>query len=383
MAKQTVFNGIDVIDKYDNLLKGKNIGLITNPTGVNKKLQSTIDILNEKYSLKALYSPEHGVRGDVQAGAKVDTYLDARTNLPVFSLYGSTKHLTSEMLDGIELVVMDIQDIGSRYYTYLYTMAYAMESCARFDIPFVLLDRVNPLGGELIDGNILDTTFESFVGNYPIPVRYGLTMGELAYLLNNEFSIGCDLKVVPIEGWNRSLYFDETDLSWINPSPNIPSVDTAIIYNGTCLFEGTNVSEGRGTTKPFNQFGAPWIDAYELCIVMNNKKHEGVIFRPAYFTPMFSKHQGSLCGGAQIHITDRNKVKAFEIGISLIYTIMDLYDDHFTFLPPYNENGHHFFDHLAGTDKIRKRNLDYKEMMDSFSQELAQFSKLKNNYHMY
>jgi uncharacterized protein YbbC (DUF1343 family) len=381
--KQTVYNGIDVIDKYDHLFKGKKIGLITNPTGVNKKLQSTIDILNKKYRLKALFSPEHGVRGDVQAGGKVEAYTDARTGLPVFSLYGKTRRFTDQMLKGIDLVVMDIQDIGSRYYTYLYTMAYAMEGCAQFNIPFVLLDRVNPLGGDTVDGNILNVKFRSFVGNYPIPVRYGLTMGELACLFNREFSINCMLEVVKAEGWNRSLYFDETDLLWISPSPNIPTLESAILYIGTCLLEGTNVSEGRGTTKPFELLGAPWIDAYELSEAMNSKAFSGVIFRPAYFTPSFSKHQGQLCGGVQIHITERKSVKAFKIGIQLVYTLMDLYKDSFAFLPPNQEGSYPFFDHLAGTDEIRLKSRDYGSMMEHFSQDLQAFSELKSKYHLY
>ena len=246
MNKQTVYNGIDVIDKYDHLFKDRNIGLITNPTGVNKRLQSTIDIINSKYRLKALFAPEHGVRGDVQAGDQVDSYMDKRTGLPVYSLYGKTREFTEEMLKGLDLIVMDIQDIGIRYYTYLYTMAYAMEGCAHSGIPFVLLDRVNPLGGDRIDGNILDIKFRSFVGNYPIPVRYGLTMGELACLFNKEFSIDCDLEIVKLEGWNRKLYFDETDLYWVNPSPNIPTFETAILYGGTCLLEGQMYRKGGG-----------------------------------------------------------------------------------------------------------------------------------------
>ncbi|HCS72350.1 MAG TPA: DUF1343 domain-containing protein [Clostridiales bacterium] len=383
MSKQTVYNGIDVINKYETIFKGKNIGLITNPTGVSKKLQSTIEILNDKYNLKALFSPEHGVRGDVQAGGKVEAYTDTRTGLPVFSLYGKTRQFTAEMLEGIDLVVMDIQDVGSRYYTYLYTMAYAMEGCAQFGIQFVLLDRVNPLGGETIDGNILNTKCRSFVGNYPIPVRYGLTMGELACLFNKEFSINCRLKVVRLEGWNRSLYFDETDLLWIGPSPNIPTLETAILYIGTCLLEGTNVSEGRGTTKPFEMLGAPWIDAYELNDAMNRKGFSGIIFRPAYFTPSFSKHQGQLCGGVQIHITNKKSIKAFEIGIQLIYTLMDLYKDNFAFLPPNQEGSFPFFDLLAGTDEIRLRSNDFQSMMDHFALDLQSFSELKNKYHLY
>ncbi|HBN83602.1 MAG TPA: DUF1343 domain-containing protein [Clostridiales bacterium] len=383
MSKHVVYSGIDVIDQYDHLFQGKNLGLITNPTGVNKKLRSTIDILNERYNLKALFSPEHGVRGDVQAGGTVDNYTDAKTSLPVYSLYGKIRKFTAEMIKEIDLIVLDIQDIGARYYTYIYTMANAMEACAEFNVPIVILDRVNPLGGKIMDGNILDTKNRSFVGNYSIPVRHGLTMGELAQLFNKEFSINCNLNVVPVQGWNRNMTFDDTDLLWVSPSPNIPSFETVVLYIGTCLLEGTNMSEGRGTTKPFELLGAPWVDASELCDAMNNYGYQGVLFRPAYFTPTFSKHQGQLCGGVQIHITESKNVKAFEIGVRLIYTLMDLYKEHFAFLPPYKEGGTPFFDRLAGTDIIRLQSKDFDSMMNQFDKELQNFSKLREQYLLY
>jgi uncharacterized protein YbbC (DUF1343 family) len=287
------------------------------------------------------------------------------------------------MLEGIDLMVFDIQDIGARYYTYIYTMAYAMEGCAKLGIPFVVLDRINPLGGVLLDGNVLDAKNSSFVGRYPIPVRHGLTVGELACLFNNEFGIRCDLEVVPVEGWSRSLAFNETDLLWVSPSPNIPTFETALIYIGTCLLEGTNVSEGRGTTKPFELIGAPWIDPYDLSRILNDYGFDGALFRPAYFTPVFSKYQGQLCGGVQIHITDHKKVKAFEIGVKLIYTLMDRYKEHFAFLPPYKEGSPPPFDRLAGTDIIRLRNTDYKTMIKQFEEELEAFRRLKEKYHLY
>jgi uncharacterized protein YbbC (DUF1343 family) len=217
----------------------------------------------------------------------------------------------------------------------------------------------------------------------PIPVRHGLTVGELACLFNNEFGIRCDLEVVPVEGWSRSLAFNETDLLWVSPSPNIPTFETALIYIGTCLLEGTNVSEGRGTTKPFELIGAPWIDPYDLSRILNDYGFDGALFRPAYFTPVFSKYQGQLCGGVQIHITDHKKVKAFEIGVKLIYTLMDRYKEHFAFLPPYKEGSPPPFDRLAGTDIIRLRNTDYKTMIKQFEEELEAFRRLKEKYHLY
>jgi len=234
-----------------NIFGNKRIGLITGPSGVDRNLNSTIDIINKNFNLTALYSPEHGVRGNFQAGEKVGDYIDERTGIKVFSLYGNNKKPTKEMFQDIDIMVIDVQDVGSRYYTFLYTMAYAMEACKENDKTFVVLDRPNPIGGSKVEGNILNTKFSSFVGLYPITQRYGLTIGEIAKFFNGEFNIGCELNVVKLEGWKRDMYYDETGLLWVNPSPNIPTIDSAVLYNGTCLFEGTNISEeGRGQQSP-------------------------------------------------------------------------------------------------------------------------------------
>ncbi|WP_253667095.1 DUF1343 domain-containing protein [Thermoanaerobacterium thermosaccharolyticum] len=375
--------GIDVIEAYSNIFENKKIGLITNPTGVDRNLRSTIDILNERFNLKALYSPEHGIRGDFQAGEKVGDYTDKLTGIKVFSLYGENKKPTKEMLQDIDIMAIDIQDVGSRYYTYLYTMAYAMEACKEYNKTFVVLDRPNPIGGNKVEGNILDTDFSSFVGLYSITQRYGLTIGELSILINKEFNIGCDLQVVKLEGWKRDMYYSETELAWINPSPNMPTPNTAVLYNGTCLFEGTNVSEGRGTTKPFEMIGAPWIDGYKLSDKMNDMALDGVIFRPVYFVPTFSKYKNELCSGVQIHITNKKSVNAIEVGIKLLYEIIKMSGNNFEWLPPFKKGQKYFIDHLAGTDELRLMKYSADELIRKWEKSSAEFTKIKEKYHIY
>lgn len=381
--KANVKNGIDVIDKYSRLFEGKRLGLVTGPTGLNKNLESTIDILNERFDLKALYSPEHGVRGNFQAGVHVGTYIDDKTGITVFSLYGDSRKPTKEMLENIDVLVMDIQDIGSRYYTYLYTMSYCMQTCKENNKTFVYLDRMNPIGGTAVEGGILDTEFASFVGLHPITPRYGLTAGELAMFFNTECNIGCELEIVRIEGWERDMYFSDTDLIWVNPSPNMTSMDAAILYNGTCLFEGTNISEGRGTTKPFEMIGAPWLDPFRLAQRMNGMKLPGVIFRPVYFEPAFSKHKGEQCKGVQVHVTDYKAVRPVEAGIHLLYEIMDFDGSRMEWLPPYRGNGKYFIDLLTGGTDVRLRRFGADELMEKWDRESSLFRLQKQKYHLY
>lgn len=382
-GKAQIKNGIDLIDRNSHLFEGKRLGLVTGPSGLNKGLKSTIDLLNERYDLKALYSPEHGVRGNFQAGVHIDTYVDECTGITAYSLYGDNRKPSPEMLRDIDVLVMDIQDVGSRYYTYLYTMSYCMEACAENRKTFVYLDRINPIGGVEVEGGILDTRYASFVGMHPIPPRYGLTAGELAMLFNREFGIGCELEVVRIEGWERDMYMSDTDLLWVNPSPNITSIDTAVLYNGTCLFEGTNVSEGRGTTKPFEMIGAPWLDPFRLADRMNGMALPGVIFRPVYFEPAFSKHKGRQCRGVQVHITDRKAVKPLELGIRLLYEIMDSDPDRFEWVPPNIEKGNYFIDLLGGGEDIRQRRCEADGLIEKWRGESRRFKALKEKYHIY
>lgn len=375
--------GIDQIDKYMYLFEGKKVGLITNPTGVNSELKSTIDILHKKVNLVRLFSPEHGVRGDIQAGETVENYVDDSTSLPVVTLYGKNKKPSKEMLEDIDILAMDIQDVGSRLYTYLYTMSYCMQGCAQFGKIFVLFDRPNPIGGEKVEGNIIQEGFTSFVGLHPITYRYGLTIGEMAEFFNKEFHIQCDLKVIPMEGWTRSMFYEDTNLAWILPSPNMPTVDTAFVYNATCIFEGTNISEGRGITKPFEFVGAPWLNGGKLADSMNELKLEGVVFRPAYFTPTFSKHANELCKGVQLHVINRRAFCAVKTGLHLLEEIKRMSEEKFQYLPAFSEKGKPMIDYNTGSDYIRTHDFSAKEVYEQWKKEEEEFKQRKEKYHIY
>ncbi len=378
-----VLNGIDSITKYRHLFEGKRVGLITAPTGLSRDFESTINLLHENFNLTAMFSPEHGVRGDLDAGALVDTYTDPMTNVPVYSLYRKdSKRLTKEMLDEVDVVVYDIQDVGVRYYTFIYTMLYALEDCANAGVEFVVLDRVNPLNGVDVEGNILKPGFKSFVGNYELAVRYGLTAGEVATMANEQMNWNATLHVVRLEGWERRMSFPDTGLTWVHPSLGMPRYETALLYAGTCLFEGTNCSEGRGTTFPFEMIGAPYIQAQQLSDVMNALAIPGARFRPVHFKPTSSKHNGELCGGVQIYITDLQKLKPLEVGVSLLFKIRDLYEQ-FSFLPPVKEGSRPFIDLLGGDSMYRTEGVQAKQLLEQFAEESKQFAVMKQQYHLY
>lgn len=400
--------GLEIFfDKHLSLVKGKKVGLITNPTGVDSLLQSTADLFHNKaeINLVALYGPEHGVRGNAQAGEYVPFYIDEKYSLPVFSLYGQslkpepgmfeniddymrsfdTKKIgkipEKAMIDRIDTLIFDIQDVGTRVYTYIATMAYSMEVSAENGIDFIVLDRPNPIDGREMEGPILEyPEFSSYIGLYPIPMRHGMTAGELAMLFNDKFlKKKAELTVIPMEGWERKMWYDETQLAWVSPSPNMPTLDTATVYPGQVLWEGTNVSEGRGTAKPFENFGAPWIEGYELTKRLNELQLPGVRFRETWFTPTFSKYKGELCGGAQIHVTDRNRYRPFASTLYIIKIVMDMYPDHFKF---HND----YIDKLMGTSKVREaleKGMDVKDILKNFEQPLNNFSKLRKSYLLY
>lgn len=405
--------GVEVfLKKHLDLVKGKRVGLITNPTGMDSNLVSTVDLFfkNLDINLVALYGPEHGVRGNSQAGEYVPFYIDKRYNIPeynipVFSLYGQSlrpekgmfknidkymrsfdtkkvgKILEGSMVKSVDVLLFDIQDVGTRIYTYVATMAYCMHASAKSGVDFIVLDRPNPINGRDLEGPLLEyPEYSSFVGLYPIPVRHAMTVGELAALFNDKFlEKKANLTVIPMEGWKREMWYDDTALPWIIPSPNMPALSTATVYPGQVFLEGTNISEGRGTTKPFEFFGAPWIDGYELTEKLNKLHLPGVIFREAWFTPTFSKHKGELCGGAQIHILDRGKYKPFESSLFIIKTIMDTYTNFFKFHGEY-------FDKIMGTSKIRealKKGIPVKEIIQSFDKELNSFFESRKPYLLY
>jgi uncharacterized protein YbbC (DUF1343 family) len=400
--------GIEVLlaSRLD-LVKGKKVGLITNPTGVDGRLRSDIELLRqtEGVELIALYGPEHGVRGNAQAGEYVPFYIDEQYQIPVFSLYGQSqkpdpgmlkrideymrsfdttgtgKVPEKTMIKDVDVLVYDIQDVGTRVYTYVATMAYAMQAAAESGVPFVVLDRPNPVNGIEMEGPILESPdYSSFIGLYPVPERHGMTVGELALLINGRFlQKKSDLTVVPMEGWRREMWFDETGLPWVIPSPNMPTLDTAIVYPGQVCLEGTNVSEGRGTTRPFELFGAPWIDGNELARRLNGLGLEGVAFREAWFNPSFSKFSGEVCGGAQLHVTDRKAYRAFATALHIVKTIRDMYPDNFQFHFDY-------FDKVMGTSKVREGLESGRAVVDilkDLGPALEAFAELRRPYLLY
>jgi uncharacterized protein YbbC (DUF1343 family) len=300
-------------------VKGLRVGAILNPTSVSEELRHLADVLHERKVLAALFGPEHGVRGDVQYLEAVGDARDARTGVPEHSLYGRDfASLTprDEHLRGLDALVFDVQDVGSRYYTYLATMGLAMQAAARHKLRFVVLDRPNPIGGLAVEGGVVQPGFESFVGLWPVCARHGLTAGEYARFINEK--IGCDLRVAPLQGWRRDCWFEETRLPWVMPSPNMPTPDTATVYPGMCLLEGTNLSEARGTTRPFELFGAPWLDPQRLADDLSKEPLEGVRFRPVSFTPTWDKHKGQRCHGVQVHLTYARGLDAVGLGVAAV-----------------------------------------------------------------
>ena len=376
--------GIDRIEADPKILKNQKVGLITNHTGVSRELDSTIDILKESGNLVCLFAPEHGVRGELQAGAAVSDSVDRNSGVKVYSLYGKNRKPTEAMLRDVDALVYDIQDVGARYYTYLSTMACGMEAAKNAKKKFMVLDRPNPLGGVKTEGDILNSEFSSFIGRYPIPARYGLTTGELAGLINCEFGVGCDLEVVKMDGWKRDMYFEETGLDFLPPSPNIPTRDTALAYIGTCLFEGTNVSEGRGTTQPFLMIGAPWMNGIQTARELNHLNLPGVKFCPCYFTPTFSKYEGEHCEGIRIQIRDKYRIPSFRMGVAIL-CILHENDEEFSFLPPYKAGGTAPFDLLAGTKELKAaiQNGGVNSFLEDADSHLAGFEKIRQKYFLY
>lgn len=400
--------GVDVLfESRLELLRGKRVGLITNPTGVDASLRSVIERFRSHPALRlsALYGPEHGVRGNAQAGEYVPFYFDEQLHLPVFSLYGQLQKLPAdmltrideymrtfdtqhtgkrverEMLQAVEVMVFDLQDVGTRVYTYVATMAYAMQAAAEAGIPFVVLDRPNPINGLTMEGPILEyPQHSSFIGLYPVPLRHGLTAGELARFFNAKFlPRPADLSVVPMEGWRREDWFDATGLPWVLPSPNLPTPDTAAVYPGQVMLEGTNLSEGRGTTRPFELFGAPWIDGYVLARELNALDIPGVTFREAWFTPTFSKFTGKRCGGCQLHVVDRGAFRPVATTLTVLQMIRRWYGEKLELHADY-------FDKVMGTSTVRaamERGDPVVQIVAGFGAGLAEFSREREAFLLY
>ena len=357
----SVRTGLDVWSAIDfRPLRGRRVGAIVNPTSIDHRFQHLADLLAaaEGVRLVSLFGPEHGVRGEAAYMEAVGQGVDARTGVPVHSLYGTSfasLRPRAEWLAELDVVVFDVQDVGARYYTYLASMALAMEDCARAGVSFVVLDRPNPLGGDLVEGNHVASGFRSFVGLYDVPARHGMTAGELARLLDAEAGWGSDLTVVACQGWTRSMRWAETGLPFVPPSPNMPTPDTALVYPGMCLLEGTNLSEGRGTCRPFEQFGAPWLDAHALAGRLTRMGLPGLAVRPAFFTPSADKHRGASCGGAFLHVTAPAAFRPVRTGLAAVMAARELAPGDFGWRTEGYEfvTDHPAFDLLAGTDAVR------------------------------
>lgn len=352
-----VKNGIDVLlESRGSKLEGIRLGLITNHTGVTHTLQSTVEAMIESgFNIRTLFGAEHGLRGAVQDGATVDHAVDTRTGLRVYSLYGEHLQPTTEMLRGLDALVFDMQDVGVRFYTYLYALAYAMQAAAEHNLGFFVLDRPNPIRGDVVEGAPIEPKMASYVGDYGLPFRTGLTIGEFAHYVNQVNNWQASLEVIPLEGWQRSMWYDATGLPWVMPSPNLPTLDSAIVYPGTVLFEGTNCSEGRGTTRPFELIGAPWLETPRTIEVINQTLTtlglQGVLLREAYFAPTTSKYQGQLCHGIQLHVSDRDKYEPVKTAIVCLKVIHDLHAEAFEWRP--DREASLAIDRLAGTKTLR------------------------------
>ena len=383
-------SGLEQLLARPRLLAGKRVGLIANPTAVTPDLTHAALALRgaRGIRLRALFGPEHGVWADAQDLIEVEDSRDPKTGLPVFSLYGRTRVPTAEMLEGVDALLFDVQDVGSRYYTFVYTMLHAIEACAAHDRSLVVLDRPNPLGGLAVDGNVLDPAFRSFVGLHSLATRHGMTVGELALLFRDELRLDLDLHVVRMKGWRRAMSFEETGLPWVMPSPNMPTVDTAYVYPGGCLIEGTNLSEGRGTTRPFELVGAPWLDGWALADAMNRERLPGVRFRAAYFAPTFHKHAGQLCGGVGVHVTERRRFPAFLAYLLLIEKARQQDPRRFGWRqPPYEyEHVKPPIDILCGTDQVRlavERGESLRRLQPQWRNDIAAFKRRRAKYLLY
>ena len=349
-------------------------------TGYNSEGESTISILKDKTNLRLLFSPEHGLNANFKEGALIDNAVDRKTSLKIYSLYGKQKKPTKEMLKDIDIVCFDIQDVGSRFYTYIYTMAYAMQACAENGKMFVIFDRPNPISGDVVEGFVLQDEFKSFVGLYPIAQRHGMTVGELALMFNEEFGINCNLKVIPLKNWSRTSYFEDLPLVWIPSSPNIPNASTALVYSGICLFEGTNISVGRGTTLPFHYIGAPFINADALVEKLNRENLRGVKFFPAYFTPNSSIHKDEACEGIYIAVNDKNIFQPVRVAIKIFNIIKETYPDFKIKDEKIRRCGLNL---LFGNASLSEKSIDEKALFNAMAIDEKEFIKKRRAYLLY
>ena len=377
-------------DKID-LLRGVRVGLVCNQASVDHTLRHVADVFHQHRAVKltALFGPQHGIRGDVQDNmVETGHGIDRNTGLPVYSLYSETREPTEEMLKDVDVIVVDLQGVGCRIYTFVYTLANCMRAAKKFGKKVIACDRPNPIGGTRVAGNLLDPAFASFVGQFPAPTRTGMTDGELGWMFNEQFGVGCDFECVPMEGWSRELWYDETDAHWVLPSPNMPTVCAASVFPGTVHLEGTQMSEGRGTTRPFELVGAPYIVSEDFATALSELNLPGVYFRPCVFVPTFQKHGGQACGGVQIHVLDRQTFEPVITGVAIVKTAFDMYGGQFRWKdPPYEyEYDRNPFDIISGTSKLREaieRGDSLDEIQSSWQLPLSEFMELRARFLLY
>ena len=388
-----VRTGIDLIDKrWPAKFRSANIGLLLHPASIAGNFSHSADIClrSKKFRVSALFGPQHGIRGETQDNMiEWNSFRDRKTGTPVYSLYGNMRKPSPEMLSNIDIMVIDLQDIGARYYTFIWTMALVMEACEEQNKAVVILDRPNPINGKAIEGPVLKPEYSSFVGLKRLPVRHGMTIGEIGLYFKDAFYHKLPVEIISMQGWKRDMWFDKTGLPWVLPSPNMPTLETATVYPGICLLEGTNMSEGRGTTRPFEIFGAPYIDPELLTQELEDRRLPGVIFRPLHFIPTFQKHAGKLCGGAQLHITDRERFRPFKTAAAILKAVHDRYPNKLRWNnPPYEyEKKLLPIDILAGTDRFRKdieQSTPLESMEAWWQTELRDFDRnIRRNYLLY
>jgi uncharacterized protein YbbC (DUF1343 family) len=390
--RQPIKLGVErlLAEKID-LLLGARVGLVCNQASVDHSFRHVADVFHENagINLTTLFGPQHGIRGDVQDNMiETGHAVDRKTGLPIYSLYSETREPTEEMLRNVDIIVFDLQDVGTRIYTFVYTLANCMRAAKKFGKKVIACDRPNPIGGTEVAGVVLDPGFASFVGQFPIATRHGMTVCELGRMFNEHFEIGCDLECVTTSGWSRQLWYDETDAPWVLPSPNIPTVDTTVVFPATVHIEGTQMSEGRGTTKPFEFVGAPYIDAEDFAAALAGFDFAGVYFRACGFMPTFQKHAGQACGGVQIHVTDREAFEPVAAGIAIVKTAFDMYGEAFRWKdPPYEyDYERNPFDLISGTSKVREaieRGDSLAAMTASWEAPLLQFRELRKRFLLY
>ena len=377
-------------DQID-LLGGARVGLVCNQASVDHSFRHAADLFHAHPDVKltALFGPQHGIRGDVQDNMVETAHsVDRKTGVPIYSLYSETREPREEMLKDVDVIVFDLQDVGCRIYTFIYTLANCMRAAKKFGKKVIACDRPNPIGGRQVTGNVLDPAFASFVGQFPIPTRHGMTAAELGRMFNDEFGIDCDLESVPMGGWSRDLWYDETDGPWVLPSPNMPTVDTASVFPGAVHLEGTQISEGRGTTRPFEIVGAPYINPDEFADALNGLRLPGIYFRACVFLPTFQKHAGRACGGIQFHVIDRAVFEPVIAGVAVVKTAFDIYGEQFRWKdPPYEYVfDRNPFDVISGTSKLREaieRGDPLAEIQTSWEQPLQTFMGVRKQFLLY